>query len=136
MTARRGGCHCGRVAFEVSGSPERLVECNCSICSKKGFLHWIVGRDAFRLCTPWDELSEYRFGTGVARHLFCRTCGVQAFYVPRSHPDGWSVNARCVDGLELARIPVLAFDGRDWERARAALESGAAPAEQDVSESG
>lgn len=141
MTVRRGGCHCGRVAFEVEGEPERLVECNCSVCVAKGFLHWIVDRARFQLLTPWEELAEYRFGTGVARHLFCRTCGIHSFYVPRSHPDGFSVNARCVAGLDRSRVPVVPFDGRHWEEARAALGvhplgSGARSADKDVSESG
>jgi hypothetical protein len=127
--------------FEVEGDPARLVECNCSICDKKGFLHWIVDRAAFRLLTPWDELAEYRFGSGVARHLFCRTCGIHSFYVPRSHPDGWSVNARCVAGLDRTRVPVAPFDGQHWEEARAALDArplGPAErsADEDVSKSG
>jgi hypothetical protein len=113
----RGGCHCGRIAFEVQGPPERVTLCNCSICSKKGYLHWIVPPERFRLLTPRDALATYRFNTGAAQHHFCRVCGVAPFYVPRSDPDKVDVNARCLDGVELEAIPVVTFDGRDWEAA-------------------
>jgi hypothetical protein len=112
-----GGCHCGRVAFEVAGAPDEITVCNCSICSKKGYLHWIVPREAFRLLTPAEHLSTYTFNTGVARHHFCPVCGVAAFYIPRSDPDKIDVNARCVDGVELDRLKVSCFDGRNWETA-------------------
>src|SRR6202035_2598629 len=77
----RGGCHCGRIAFEVEGSPERVSECNCSICRKKGYLHWIVPRESFRLPTPMENVSTYTFNTGIAKHHFCPICGVAAFYI-------------------------------------------------------
>ena len=94
----RGGCHCGAVRFEVEAPAAIEVhECNCSICEKLGYLHLIVPRSAFTLLQGDDALSTYRFNTGVAEHLFCRHCGVKSFYVPRSHPDGYSVNARCLD---------------------------------------
>jgi hypothetical protein len=113
----RGGCHCGRVRFEVDAVPERGSECNCSICTRKGYLHWIVPRERFRLRTSPAELSTYRFNTGVAQHHFCRTCGVASFYVPRSDPDKIDVNLRCVEGVDLAALPLDRFDGRNWERA-------------------
>ena len=121
-----GGCHCGRVRFTVE-APARpdVLDCNCSLCAMAGFLHLIVPRDRFRLLAGADDLAEYRFGTGVARHLFCRVCGIKAFYIPRSHPDGVSVNLRCLDPATLDGLTVTPFDGRDWERAAAAL--GAAP---------
>lgn len=121
MAIQSGGCHCGRVRFEVDGTPHEVVECNCSICSRKGYLHWIVPRASFRLVSGADALSTYRFGTGVAQHHFCRHCGVASFYVPRSHPDGIDVNARCLDGLDAGVLPRRQFDGRDWERSVAAL---------------
>ena len=101
----------------------RLVvhECNCSICSMTGFQHLIVPRARFRLLQGADVLAEYTFNTGVARHLFCRRCGVKSFYVPRSHPDGFSVNARCLDPGTVTSLAVAPFDGRDWERAGGAL---------------
>jgi hypothetical protein len=121
MAMQTGGCHCTRVRFEVDGAPHEVVECNCSICARKGYLHWIVPRAAFRLVAGDDDLSTYRFGTGVAQHRFCRHCGVASFYVPRSHPDGIDVNARCLDGGDAASLPRRAFDGRDWERSVDAL---------------
>ena len=117
MSVQRGGCHCGRVRFEVEGELERVDECNCSICTKKGYLHWIVPQESFRLLTSEDELTTYTFQTGVAKHRFCKTCGICSFYVPRSDPDKISVNARCLEDVDLARLAVVPFDGRDWERA-------------------
>jgi len=118
-----GGCHCGAVRFEVDAPAEVEVhECNCSICSKLGYLHLIVPREHFRLLQGEDALSTYTFNTGQARHLFCRTCGVESFYVPRSHPDGYSVNLRCLDEGTLEKVSVRRFDGRNWEQAAAALE--------------
>jgi hypothetical protein len=115
----RGGCHCGRVRFEVLGEPVEVSECNCSMCAKKGILHWIVPREAFTLLTPATELSTYRFNTGVAQHHFCKTCGIASFYVPRSDPDKIDVNARCLDDVDLAALAVRKFDGRNWETAMA-----------------
>ncbi len=128
-----GGCHCGAVRFEVDldraqdldGEGRlRLTECNCSICSATGFLHWIVPASRFRLLAGEQALTEYRFGTGAARHLFCSRCGVKSFYVPRSHPDGFSVNARCVsleDHPSIHELVAEPFDGRQWEENIAAL---------------
>jgi hypothetical protein len=110
-----GGCHCGAVCFEVDGSLDAVTLCNCSICSAKGYLHWIVPRGQFRLLAGGDALSTYRFGTGVAQHHFCRTCGISSFYVPRSHPDGIDVNVRCLAGVDVETLPVRRFDGRHWE---------------------
>ena len=115
-TVHRGGCHCGRVAYEVSGPIERVSQCNCSICTKKGYLHWIVSRERFRLLTPPSQLATYRFNSGVAKHHFCPVCGVASFYVPRSDPDRIDVNVRCVEGVELAELKVVPFDGRNWEQ--------------------
>lgn len=121
-----GGCHCGAVRFEVrfevrlAALPE-LLDCNCSICSKTGFLHLIVTASDFTLLQGADKLTDYRFGTGTARHLFCTTCGIKSFYVPRSHPDGLSVNWRALDGVDDVRPIIRAYDGRQWEKARAGL---------------
>lgn len=113
----RGGCHCGRVAFEVEGDIKRVSECNCSICRKKAYLHWIVPRERFRLLTPAENLATYTFNTGVAKHHFCRTCGVAAFYIPRSDPDKVDVNARCLDEVNLSALQIDSFDGQNWEEA-------------------
>ena len=118
----RGGCHCGRVRFEVD-APARLevLDCNCSICRMTGFLHLIVPQRAFRLLSGADALSEYTFGTGAAKHRFCRHCGIKAFYVPRSHPDGIDANARCLDAGSVAALDVVPFDDADRDAATAAL---------------
>ena len=120
LVTHRGGCHCGAVAFEVD-APARLTvsDCNCSICRMSGYQHLIVPRARFRLLKGADSLSEYRFNTGTARHLFCRHCGVKSFYVPRSNPDGYSVNARCLDPATIEHIEVEIFDDHD----RAASEA-------------
>ncbi len=119
----RGGCHCGRVRFEVD-APARIeaLDCNCSICAKSGFLHLIVAKAEFRLLAGESELSEYRWGTGLARHLFCRHCGVKSFYVPRSNPDGIDVNVRCLDAGSITDLVVTHFDGSgDWDAQAAAI---------------
>jgi centromere protein V len=113
----KGGCHCGRVRFEVDAPATVTVsECNCSICSKSGYLHLIVPETRFRLLHGEEFLTRYTFNTGTASHLFCSVCGIKSFYVPRSHPDGYSVNARCIDEGTIERLVVEPFDGRDWER--------------------
>ena len=118
----RGGCHCGAVAFEADAPARlRVQECNCSICAATGFWHLIVPASRFRLLRGDDALAVYTFGTGVARHLFCRTCGIKSFYVPRSNPDGYSVNARCLAPGTVESITVEPFDGRNWETAAGAL---------------
>jgi hypothetical protein len=118
-----GGCHCGRVRFEVD-APARIaaLDCNCTICSKSGYLHLIVPRERFRLLQGEDALVDYAWGTGAARHRFCSTCGIKSFYVPRSHPDGIDVNVRCIDPGTIVALDVEPFDGRgDWDAQAAAL---------------
>jgi hypothetical protein len=120
MTTTRtfeGGCHCGRVRFEVDApEPLEVTACNCSICSMTGFLHLIVPSSDFRLLQGEDALTTYTFNTGAAQHLFCRHCGIKSYYVPRSHPDGFSVNARCLDSVHADDLTVTPFDGRNWEQ--------------------
>lgn len=112
----RGGCHCEAVAFEVDSAADIVaLECNCSICRMTGFLHLIVPRSRFRLLRGADQLVEYLFNTGTARHLFCRRCGVKSFYVPRSNPDGYSVNVRCLDRASIVSVSVHSFDDNDRE---------------------
>ena len=110
-----GGCHCGAVRFSVTVDKHDALECNCSICTKKGFLHLIVVKERFTLLSGEDALTTYTFNTGVARHKFCRTCGIHPFYTPRSHPDGVDVNVHCLDGDGPSRFRRLPFDGRNWE---------------------
>ena len=115
MATFEGGCHCGRVRMRVTGDLADTVECNCSICTKKGFLHLIVPRDRFELLAGGDDLTTYRFNTGVAQHTFCSHCGIYAFYVPRSDPDKVDVNVRCIDGVDPRQITPKPFDGQHWE---------------------
>ena len=117
-----GGCHCGRVRFEVETDLTTVSECNCSICSRKGYLHLIVPPERFRLLTEEAALATYRFGTMTAQHRFCRNCGVASFYVPRSHPDRIDVNVRCLDGVDVGTLAVRRFDGRNWEQSIDDLE--------------
>jgi hypothetical protein len=112
-----GGCHCGRVRFEVVAPAAITVEdCNCSMCSRSGYLHLIVPAGRFKLLSGEDVLTSYSFNTGTAKHLFCSVCGIKSFYVPRSHPDGYSVNARCLDPGTVTGTTVTQTDGRNWER--------------------
>ena len=93
-----GGCHCGRVKFEIR-IPDKIIvhQCSCSICQKSAYLHLIVPTSRFELQCDEESLHEYRSHTGIARHLFCNHCGIKSFYVPRSHPDSFSVNLNCVE---------------------------------------
>ncbi len=122
--AYAGGCHCGAVRFEVEAhEPIPALDCNCSMCARTGFLHLIVPASRFRLRSGEGDLVSYTFETGVARHLFCRTCGIKSFYVPRSNPDGFSVNVRCLDGYPDLAVAVEPFDGRNWEAGGPALRT-------------
>lgn len=119
MTAKswkQGGCHCGAITFEIYVDHDIIAEeCNCSICRMTGFTHLIVPKSRFRLLTGEGQLTEYTFNTGVAKHLFCRVCGVKSFYVPRSNSDGYSANLRCMDRDQFHSIEIRKFDGENWE---------------------
>jgi hypothetical protein len=122
-----GGCHCGAVRFTAEvPAAVRVDDCNCSICAKAGFLHLIVPHEDFVL-EGEPTLSEYIFNTGAARHLFCPACGVKSFYQPRSHPDAWSVNWRCLDDGPKPDATIVGFDGRNWEAARSSMGDGPVP---------
>ena len=118
----RGSCHCGAVAFEVE-APEDITaqDCNCSICARTGFLHLIVPEQRFKLLKGADQITIYSFNTGVARHTFCKVCGIKAFYTARSNPDGIDVNVRCLDAAPKT-LTLETFDGRNWEANAAALK--------------
>ena len=122
LTTHRGGCHCGRVRFEVD-APARIeaLECNCSICRMTGFLHLIVPASRFRLLRGADVLTEYTFNTGSARHRFCRVCGIKSFYIPRSHPRGIDVNVHCLNPATIEAIVTTLFDDANREAAAAAI---------------
>lgn len=116
MAIHRGGCHCGRVRFEVEAPVDPVLsECNCSVCKMTGYLHLIVPKSAFKLIAGDDVLTTYEFNTRVAKHFFCSHCGIKSFYVPRSHPDGISVNARCLETGTLIPGKIEPFDGENWE---------------------
>jgi len=114
-TTYQGSCHCGRVRFSARTDLQMVTDCNCSMCNRKGFLHVIVARDAFELLSGGDALTTYQFNTGIAKHTFCRFCGVHPFYTPRSHPDKIDVNVRCLEGVDWGGLRIEPFDGRNWE---------------------
>lgn len=116
MRSFDGGCHCGAVRFRVRlEDDQELIDCNCSMCTKKGIVHFIVPEDRFELLKGEGALGVYTFGTHTAKHSFCKTCGIHAFYRPRSHPDQWDVNARCLDDDSWKSRRVVKFDGQKWE---------------------
>jgi len=115
-----GSCHCGQVRFVVHGDLATAATCNCSICTKKGFVHFIVPPADFELLTGREALATYQFGTKIAKHHFCRTCGVAPFYIPRSDPNSIDVNVRCLAGVDVDRLELPCFDGQNWEAANAA----------------
>ena len=110
-----GGCHCGRIRFQVTADLAEVIECDCSICTKKGYLHLIVPPERFQLLSGGEELVVYRFNTQTAKHQFCRTCGIHPFYVPRSDPDKIDVNVRCLENVEIGSLNLRRFNGKDWE---------------------
>lgn len=85
------------------------------MCARTGYLHLIVPATAFRLIRGEEDLSLYTFNTGMARHYFCRHCGCRPFYVPRSNPDGFSINVRCLHPATVKAVTITPFDGQDWE---------------------
>lgn len=114
---KTGGCHCGAVKFEVEFSEGPvLTECNCSICSKSGYLHLMVPAENFHLLSGQESITTYTFGTRAAKHHFCKVCGIKSFYVPRSNPNGFSVNFRCLDETKGLEYTVKPFDGQNWEK--------------------
>ena len=118
---KSGGCHCGAVRFEVLAPDEvETKECNCSTCRMTGFLHLIVESERFRLVAGQDKITTYSFNTKTAKHHFCSVCGIKSFYVPRSRPDGFSVNLRCLDDGQVRVARIVLFDGQHWEAAFAA----------------
>jgi len=111
----QGSCHCGAVKFEIE-APENIEvdDCNCSICSKAGFLHLILPLSQFKLLSGRSDLATYQFGSGIAKHTFCKHCGVKPFYTPRSNPDGIDINVRCLDTTP-KKMTIVQFDGQNWE---------------------
>ena len=117
LVRHAGGCHCGRVKFAVMAPSEiDALECNCSICIKSGYLHLIVPQSRFKLLQGGEFLTTYSFNTRVAQHLFCRMCGVKSFYIPRSNPEGYSINVRCLEPGTITKLSISHFDGENWEQ--------------------
>jgi hypothetical protein len=110
-----GGCHCGAIRFRVVVNRHEAVDCNCSICTKKGFLHLILPREQFTLLRGDEMLATYTFNTEIAKHKFCKKCGIHPFYIPRSHPDRVDVNVRCLDGNVISKFKIVPFNGQNWE---------------------
>lgn len=112
----KGSCHCQAIRFEIE-APEILEvdRCNCSICTKSGFLHLILPLKNFKILSGSGFITTYSFNTGVAKHTFCKKCGIKPFYTPRSNPDGVDINVNCLDTLPL-KLTVTEFDGQNWEQ--------------------
>ena len=117
----RGACHCGRVQFEVDADINYIVDCNCSICRRKGALWHAAPESAVRIVSGEEDLALYQFNTMTARHYFCRTCGIHPLTRPRIDPTRWVVNVRCLEDVDLSALPVRTFDGEHWEDAARAL---------------
>eukprot|EP00455_Lapot_gusevi_P028947 TRINITY_DN309_c0_g2_i2.p1 TRINITY_DN309_c0_g2~~TRINITY_DN309_c0_g2_i2.p1 ORF type:complete len:134 (-),score=23.96 TRINITY_DN309_c0_g2_i2:61-462(-) len=110
-----GGCHCKAVRFVVQIDNFNADDCNCSICTMKGIEHCVVPPEKFRLLQGEDMLTTYTFHTGVAQHKFCKNCGIQSFYQPRSHPGWFDVNIRCLDGDARSLFRVTPYEGKSWQ---------------------
>lgn len=116
MSCHKGSCHCGAVTFKVEAPRDAQANrCNCSICRATGFIHLIVEKDAFELLSGEDDLTTYSFNTHVAKHTFCKHCGIKSFYIPRSHPKGISVNVNALDPSTISDFIYGEFDGLHWE---------------------
>jgi len=117
MNTYKGSCHCGKVKFEVDTMIDKVIHCNCSICTKKGALHHRVLPHQFRLLKGSDFLSLYKFNTKIASHFSCKKCGMQPFTNPRTAPDMYSINVRCLDNFDLDRadFQLIEFDGKNFE---------------------
>jgi hypothetical protein len=117
----QGSCHCGRIRFELQAAVDQVFDCNCSICRRKGALWYGAQPGQLRILGGEQDLRLYQFHTKTAEHYFCPDCGIHPFSHPRIDPTMWVVNVRCIDAIELARLTVLPYDGRNWEAAAKAL---------------
>jgi hypothetical protein len=117
MPTYKGSCHCGDIRFEIVKplGIERLIDCDCSICTKKGIVHCPVEVEEFTLTKGGDAVALYQFGSGDARHQFCPRCGIHVFGRPRNHPERYTANARCLDDFDTIRAEtgIVPFDGRN-----------------------
>ncbi len=119
MNTYHGSCHCGQVKFKVTTEIDKVVACNCSICTKKGVLHHRVAPEQFSLVEGKKHLTLYQFDTKEAKHYFCNACGIHSFCNPRSAPGMYSINVRCLDDFDLVteNYEIVEFDGRNWDEA-------------------
>lgn len=133
MPRYTGSCHCGAVRYEIESVIDRVTECNCSMCRKKGILHHRVHPGHFRLLSDPAAVGTYQFGTRTAKHHFCPVCGIHAFTRPRAAPDLYTVNVRTLDDFDLERDKpqIVAFDGEHWEAAVASLATARPPSSTD-----
>lgn len=116
LVTHSGSCHCGAVKFQVLAPADLVIyDCNCSICKKKHNIHFIVPENDFKLLQGEDSLTTYTFNSHKAKHTFCKTCGVQSFYRPRSNPDGYGVNPDCLDSDTVKSVTTETYDGQNWE---------------------
>ncbi len=124
MRTYHGSCHCGAVKFEVDADLSRLIDCNCSMCAKKGAVHHSVAPECFRLIAGAEDLRLYQFNKKIAQHFFCRTCGIHTYSHPRTAPEKFNVNVRCLDDFDVRAedFEMSLFDGRNWEDAFAAMK--------------
>ena len=117
LLTHTGGCHCGAVRWEIEAPAVlKTHTCNCSICNLTHYQHLIVPKHRFRVVKGDNHLNLYTFGSGIAQHYFCKTCGVKSFYIPRSNPNGVSVHARCIDPATVQAVEDEPFDGQNWEK--------------------
>ncbi|KAG7609470.1 Mss4-like superfamily [Arabidopsis suecica] len=117
LILHEGGCHCGKIKWRVKAARSVVAwSCNCSDCSMRGNVHFIVPSSNFELFDDSkDFITTYTFGTHTAKHTFCKVCGITSFYIPRSNPDGVAVTVKCVKSGTLAHIEVKSYDGQNWE---------------------
>ena len=117
MVTHLGSCHCKQIQFEVKGEDNiKVLDCSCSICSILNYKHYIIDKSQFKLLKGKKYLSTYTFNTNVAKHLFCKNCGIKSFYIPRSHPDSISVNLNCIYSKTINKVKVIKFDGKHWKK--------------------
>ena len=117
MVSHLGSCHCKQIQFEVLGEKNiKVLDCSCSICSILNYKHYIVDKSQFKLLKGKKYLSTYTFNTNVAKHLFCKNCGIKSFYIPRSHPDSISVNLNCIHSKTINKVKIIKFDGKHWNK--------------------
>ena len=115
MKKQIGGCHCGKIRYQVALDLKSAMTCNCSYCSKKGFILAFVPQNQFKLLSGENNLTEYQFNKKVIQHLFCKNCGVQSFGRGTA-PDGSPtvmINVRCLDNLDFSKIPTTEFNGKE-----------------------